>query len=147
MFYNEFNSFQNVNVKVSNAENGESLMSFSTNYPSHLNAARVIDASCKTNKKSDFVCRIVLTTENGAVVQLQSGNKFANCSVLTSENVYNVLNWFGSGKIKWIREESLANIAAVEMIDLPLADNEGVIEKQLKSGSGKFMENSSHQIL
>lgn len=81
--YNEFNSFQNVNVKVSNAENGESLMSFSTNYPSHLNAARVIDASCKTNKKSDFVCRIVLSTENGAVVQLQSGNQFAKCSILS----------------------------------------------------------------
>lgn len=64
---------QNVNVKVSNAENGESLLSFSTEYPNHLNAPHVIDASCKTNKKGDFVCRILLSTDNAAVVQLQSG--------------------------------------------------------------------------
>lgn len=82
--FNGINSFQNVNVKVSNAENGESLLSFSTNYPSHLDAARVIDASCKTNKKSDFVCRLVLSTDNGAVVQLQSGKeKLPQCSILT----------------------------------------------------------------
>lgn len=42
-----------------------------------------------------------------------------------------------SGKIKWIREESLANIVASEMVDLPLADSEGAIEKQLKNAHGK----------
>lgn len=36
-----------------------------------------------------------------------------------------------------MREESLADIAAIEMIDLPLADSEGAIEKQLKSDNGK----------
>lgn len=41
-----------------------------------------------------------------------------------------------AGKIKWIREESLADIAAIEMIDLPLSDSEGAIEKQLKSDNG-----------
>lgn len=45
--------------------------------------------------------------------------------------------FFYSDKIKWIREESLANVAVVEMVDLPLADSEGAIEKQLKSGNGK----------
>lgn len=42
-----------------------------------------------------------------------------------------------TGKIKWIREESLARIASIEVIDLPLADTEGAIEKQLKSKNGK----------
>lgn len=42
------------------------------------------------------------------------------------------------GKIKWIREESLSEIAAVEMVDLPLADSEGAIEKQLKSDNGRL---------
>lgn len=35
-----------------------------------------------------------------------------------------------------MREESLADIAAIEMIDLPLSDSEGAIEKQLKSDNG-----------
>lgn len=43
-----------------------------------------------------------------------------------------------SGKIKWIREESLADIVAIEMVDLPLADSEGAIEKQLKSDNGTY---------
>lgn len=45
------------------------------------------------------------------------------------------------GKIKWIREESLADIAAIEMVDLPLSDSEGAIEKQLKSDNGMLCLN------
>lgn len=48
-------------------------MSFTTNYPEHLNSPRIIDAACKTNKKSEFVCSIALSTENGAIVQLKLG--------------------------------------------------------------------------
>lgn len=43
---------------------------------------------------------------------------------------------FHAGKMKWIREESLADIAAIKMVDLPLSDSEGAIEKQLKSDNG-----------
>lgn len=43
-----------------------------------------------------------------------------------------------TGKFKWIREESLADIASIEMVDLPLADSEGAIEKQMKNAHGKF---------
>lgn len=78
-----------------------------------MSVPHIVDASCKVNKKSELVCRIVLSTLNGALVQIQAG------------------------KVKWIREESLANISAIEMIDLPLADAEGAIEKQLKSKTGK----------
>lgn len=40
------------------------------------------------------------------------------------------------GKIKWTREDSLANIAAIEIVDLPLSDSEGAIEDQLNNKNG-----------
>ncbi|XP_031634273.1 ER membrane protein complex subunit 1 isoform X2 [Contarinia nasturtii] len=107
----------NINVKVTNAENAESLLSFSANYPAHLDNPRIIDTICKENKKGDFVCRFILATDNAAIVLIQSG------------------------KVKWIREESMSDIAAIEMIDLPLADSEGAIEKQLKSDNGDIVGN------
>lgn len=100
-------------MKISNTETGQQITTIETEYADHLSLPRIVDASCKTNKKGELVCRIVLSTVNGALLQIQAG------------------------KIKWIREESLADIAAIEMIDLPLADAEGAIEKQLKSKTGK----------
>lgn len=44
-----------------------------------------------------------------------------------------------AGKMKWVREEALANIVAIEMIDLPLADFEGSIESELQNKDGKSM--------
>lgn len=102
-----------ITLKASSVETGQQINAFETEYADHLSLPRIVDASCKANKKGDLICRIVLSTESGALVQIQAG------------------------KIKWIREESLANIAAIEMIDLPLADAEGAIEKQLKSKNGK----------
>lgn len=46
---------------------------------------------------------------------------------------------FETGKIKWIREESLSDIVAIEMIDLPLADTGGAIEKQINNANGKIL--------
>lgn len=43
------------------------------------------------------------------------------------------------GKIKWTRQEALARIVAIEMIDLPLSDSEGSIENELKNKDGKFV--------
>ena len=34
------------------------------------------------------------------------------------------------GKIIWIREESLASIVAVEMIELPISDSDAAIDKE-----------------
>lgn len=100
-------------MKASSTETGQQIAAFETEYADHLSLPRIVDASCKANKKGEQVCRIILSTINGALVQMQAG------------------------KIKWIREESLADISAIEMIDLPLADAEGAIEKQLKSKNGK----------
>lgn len=99
-------------MKGTSIETDQPIAAFETEYVDHLGLPRIIDASCKLNKKSELVCRVILSTINGALVQIQAG------------------------KIKWVREESLANIAAIEMIDLPLADAEGAIEKQLKSKQG-----------
>lgn len=100
-------------MKASNIETGQQIAAIETEYADHLSSPRIVDATCKTNKKGEQVCRIILSTINGALVQIQGG------------------------LIKWIREESLADISAIEMIDLPLADAEGAIEKQLKSKNGK----------
>lgn len=105
-------------MKISSTETGQQITAINTEYADHLSLPRIVDASCKTNKKGELVCRIVLTTVNGALVQIQAN------------------------KIKWVREESLADIAAMEMIDLPLADAEGAIEKQLKSKTGKKFSHS-----
>lgn len=105
--------FQTIKVKASNIETGQQIAAIETEYADHLSSPRIVDATCKTNKKGEQVCRIILSTINGALVQIQGG------------------------LIKWIREESLADISAIEMIDLPLADAEGAIEKQLKSKNGK----------
>lgn len=43
------------------------------------------------------------------------------------------------GKIKWTRQEALARIVAIEMIDLPLSDAEGSIENELKNKDGKHI--------
>lgn len=43
-----------------------------------------------------------------------------------------------TGKWKWTREDSLANIVAINIVDLPLANSEGTIEEQLKNKNGKY---------
>lgn len=80
----------------------------------HLSRPQAADASCRKSKKGDLVCRVLWTTEDGALLLSQGS------------------------KVKWTREESLANIVALEMIDLPLSDAEGSIEKQLKNKHGEF---------
>ena len=40
----------------------------------------------------------------------------------------------------------MADIAVVEIVDLPLADSEGAIEKQLKSDNGKINSSSSFSL-
>lgn len=44
---------------------------------------------------------------------------------------------FNIGKIKWVREESLTKISAVEFIELSLSDAQGAIEEELNSGDGR----------
>lgn len=50
------------------------------------------------------------------------------------------------GKAKWVREEALASIVAIEMIDLPLADFEGSIQSELQNKDGKLIGEGSCKI-
>lgn len=79
----------------------------------------LVDVKCTASNfesSKQQICRILLKTSDGAIVLLQKG------------------------KIKWTREESLTDIAAVEMIDLPLSDAEGAIENELNSKDGKCVK-------
>ncbi|XP_011184855.2 ER membrane protein complex subunit 1 isoform X2 [Zeugodacus cucurbitae] len=50
------------------------------------------------------------------------------------------------GKLRWARDESLANIVASEFIDLPLADAEGTLENEMKGNTGDIASAFSRRI-
>lgn len=82
-------------------------------YP-ELGSPEIFDVRCKAKAPGQAAaCRILLSTENGAITLMQQG------------------------KIKWTRQEALTNIVSIEMIDLPLSDAEGSIENELKNKDGK----------
>lgn len=84
-------------------------------YPDSLGKPEIVSVKCRGKIDSQPpVCRVLLSTEDGAIVLMQQG------------------------KIKWIREEALATIVAVEIMDLPLSDAEGAIENELNSKEGKL---------
>lgn len=85
----------------------------------HSAAVRIEDVLCRRRGGSAAateapVCRLLLTSADGAVRLVQRG------------------------AVRWVREEALADIVAVEMIDLQLSDAEGSIETELKSKGGKL---------
>lgn len=79
------------------------------------NGLQVEAVKCKPKREnpSQLACRFLLTTVDGAVAVAQNG------------------------KIKWIREEALTRIAAVEFLDLTLSDAQGAIEEELNNKDGK----------
>lgn len=82
-----------------------------------MGSPELFDIACTIailDSTKQTICRVLLSSSDGAIVLIQKG------------------------KIKWTREESLADIAAVEMIDLPLSDAEGAIENELNSKDGEF---------
>lgn len=79
------------------------------------NNLQITSTKCKPKKDSNqLVCRFLLSTEDGAIVLAQQG------------------------KIKWIREEALTRIAAVEFLDLTLSDAQGAIEEELNNKDGEL---------
>lgn len=42
------------------------------------------------------------------------------------------------GRVRWAREEALANIIDSQFLDLPLADTEGTLENEMKGKAGKL---------
>lgn len=56
--------------------------------------------------------------------------KFYDCQHLT-------LILVPAGSVLWVREEALASVVAVELIDLPVSDIEVAIEKEFNIKDGK----------
>lgn len=109
-----------IKVTATNLESGEQFgeINSETFFPETMGAPEIYAVKCRTKPDAQpLACRILLSTADGAIVLLQAG------------------------KIKWTREESLANIATVEMIDLPLSDAEGAIEQELNSKDGELVLN------
>ncbi|KAL7051439.1 hypothetical protein ACKWTF_004466 [Chironomus riparius] len=86
------------------------------------NNLKIMATKCKPKRDdtNQIACRFLLSTNDGAIALVQQG------------------------KIKWVREESLTKISAVEFIELSLSDAQGAIEEELNSGDE---EHSNSDIL
>lgn len=102
-------------VKISMDDNEPTVLS---DIPDSLdNNLQIMSTKCKPKKdgnKNQLVCRFLLSTDDGAIVLAQQS------------------------KIKWVREEALTRIAAVEFLDLTLSDAQGAIEEELNNKDGNF---------
>ena len=93
----------------------------STDFSETLGDPDLVAIRCKQSSGSGssragtagLVCRVLLSTEDGAIVLLQQG------------------------KIKWVREEALAEVETADFLDLTLSDAEGAIEEELNNKNGK----------
>ncbi|XP_052901465.1 ER membrane protein complex subunit 1 [Anopheles moucheti] len=92
---------------------------FSTEFSETLGEPELVAIRCKQSSgggssrvAAGLVCRILLSTEDGAIVLVQQG------------------------KIKWVREEALAEVETAEFLDLTLSDAEGAIEEELNNKNG-----------
>ncbi|XP_049871147.1 ER membrane protein complex subunit 1 [Pectinophora gossypiella] len=74
-----------------------------------------IVASMCTRARDQLVCRILVTTADDAGHLLQQG-----------------------GKVLWTREEALANVVAVEFVDLPVSDLDAAIESEFDQKEGSI---------
>ncbi|XP_055680073.1 ER membrane protein complex subunit 1 isoform X2 [Lutzomyia longipalpis] len=107
------------NIKVSAVDllSGQSKSEVEAVIPLPASLGTPAIKAVKCRRKSDsqpLACRFLLDTVDDSVVLVQQG------------------------KIKWTREEALANVVAVEMVDLPLSDDEGAIEDEFNSKDGDF---------
>lgn len=67
----------------------------------------------KCRKKIEAVCMVLLSTADDSLVLVHKG------------------------QMKWTREESLANVVTMEMVELPLSYLEGTIEDEFNSKDGE----------
>ena len=100
-------------LSASNFETGEEISELTAKIPltSVMGAASIKAVKCR--KKMDAVCIILLDTEDDSLVLVHKG------------------------QLKWTREESLANVVTMEMVELPLSYLEGTIEDEFNSKDGK----------
>ncbi|KAL5290766.1 EMC1 family protein [Megaselia abdita] len=117
------NNVLEISVKsVESCETWQNVKS-TVQYPSHNGVPEVLAFSCRTNRQNTKVCSFVLTTEDEALLYVQGD------------------------KIRWAREEALANVVSGEFIDLPLSDSDGSIEDELKSKPGDLFGAFSRRVV
>uniref|UniRef100_A0A1Q3FAM0 ER membrane protein complex subunit 1 n=1 Tax=Culex tarsalis TaxID=7177 RepID=A0A1Q3FAM0_CULTA len=87
---------------------------FVAEYPETLGAPQLVAIRCKTASKAQqqLACRLLVASEDGAITLVQQG------------------------KIKWTREEALADVETADFLDLTLSDAEGAIEEELNNKNG-----------
>ncbi|XP_039284689.1 ER membrane protein complex subunit 1 isoform X2 [Nilaparvata lugens] len=66
-------------------------------------------------------------------------DRSVSCQMLLSTVDHSILLAQTSSKILWSREEALANIISVELVDLPVSDIEAAIEKEFDNKEGGFV--------
>uniref|UniRef100_A0A6B2E753 ER membrane protein complex subunit 1 n=1 Tax=Phlebotomus kandelakii TaxID=1109342 RepID=A0A6B2E753_9DIPT len=107
----------NLKIQATDLTTGESWgdIEMSIPFPDTLGKATIKAIKCRRKTEAQpLACRVLLDTEDNSVVLLQQG------------------------KIKWTRDDALAHVVAVEMVDLPLSDDEGAIEDEFNSKDGDF---------
>uniref|UniRef100_A0A8D8KS46 ER membrane protein complex subunit 1 n=1 Tax=Culex pipiens TaxID=7175 RepID=A0A8D8KS46_CULPI len=89
-------------------------LDFSAEYPETLGAPQLVAIRCKTSAGGgkQLACRVLIVSEDGAITLVQQG------------------------KIKWTREEALADVETADFLDLTLSDAEGAIEEELNNKNG-----------
>uniref|UniRef100_A0A2M3Z3W4 ER membrane protein complex subunit 1 n=1 Tax=Anopheles braziliensis TaxID=58242 RepID=A0A2M3Z3W4_9DIPT len=89
---------------------------FTIDYSDTLGDPELISVRCKQSSSGSggtgLVCRMLVSAEDGAILLIQQG------------------------KIKWVREEALAEVATADFLDLTLSDAEGAIEEELNNKNG-----------
>lgn len=102
-------------LSASSLETGEEISELTATLKlddASLGRANIKAVKCR--KKMEAVCIILLDTEDDSLVLVHKG------------------------QMKWTREESLANIVTMEMVELPLSYLEGTIEDEFNSKDGKL---------
>lgn len=91
-------------------------LDFSAEYPETLGAPQLVAIRCKTSAGGgkQLACRVLIASEDGAITLVQQG------------------------KIKWTREEALADVETADFLDLTLSDAEGAIEEELNNKNGEL---------
>lgn len=95
----------------------------------HLAPAKLASAVCTARKdpkapKKSVGCRVLFATEDHALGMFHY-----------------------PGKLIWIREEALASIASVEILDLPVSDTEAAIEKEFDHKETGFLGMFAHRLI
>ncbi|XP_001359799.2 ER membrane protein complex subunit 1 isoform X1 [Drosophila pseudoobscura] len=86
-------------------------------FPEHFGIPTLNSFDCKLKRSGDGKsCMFVFSTSSESIVAVQQG------------------------KVRWSREESLANVIDSQFMDLPLADTEGTLESEMK---GKAVDSTS----